>query len=252
MRFASLGSGSKGNATIVECGNTRVMIDCGFSAKETERRLARLNLEPQQLDAMLVTHEHADHSSGVSVVSRKFNIPVYLTHGTQSTGRCGKLPFAHYFNCGVEFDLGDIAVSTVAVPHDAREPCQYILSGRGKTLGVLTDLGSITPFIVDSYGGCDAMVLEFNHDSKMLAEGDYPAALKRRVGSDWGHLNNGQSAEFLERVNTDNFQHLVVAHVSDKNNCSTIAMAALEEVCDLDGRTLLADQDLGFNWLELN
>lgn len=252
MRFSSLGSGSKGNATIIEAGETRLMIDCGFSAKETERRMSLLGLEPAQLDAVLVTHEHTDHSSGVDVLARKFGIPVYMTHGTFSAGRCGQVDDLNTFNCGMQFTIGDINVDAMAVPHDAREPCQYTLESSTKKLGVLTDLGSITPFVVDSYRRCDAMVLEFNHDSQMLAEGAYPETLKRRVGSDWGHLNNDQSAEFLSRVEVENFQHLVVAHVSAENNCPTIAMAALAGVADLGSRAYIANQERGFGWLEIN
>ena len=252
MRFASLGSGSKGNATIIEVGETRVMIDCGFSGKETARRLSLLGLEPGQIDAILVTHEHSDHSSGVDVVARKFVIPVYMTHGTLSTERCGQVDNINTFNCGVQLTIGEITVDTVAVPHDAREPCQFVLRSKTKKLGVLTDLGSITPFVIESYRHCDAMVLEFNHDTTMLADGVYPESLKRRVGSDWGHLNNNQSAQFLSQIETEQCQHLVVAHVSDKNNSPTIAMAALAETGDMGDRAQVADQDQGFGWLEIN
>lgn len=252
MRFSSLGSGSKGNATIVEVGETRLMIDCGFSARETERRMSLLGLEPGQLDAILVTHEHSDHSSGVDVLARKFDIPVYMTHGTQSTERCGKVDNTHTFNCGVQLNIGEITVDTIAVPHDAREPCQYVLHSKTKKLGILTDLGSITPFVIESYRHCDAMLLEFNHDSVMLADGAYPESLKRRVGSDWGHLNNNQAAQFLSRVETESCQHLLVAHVSDKNNSPTLAMAALAATSDMADRAQVADQDTGFSWLEIN
>ena len=147
MQFASLGSGSKGNSTLVRAGDTLVMIDCGFSVRETVRRLARLNVEPRQLDAILVTHEHSDHSSGVAALSRKFEVPVYLTHGTFSTGRCDGSADLRCFNCEDDFTIGCLSVKAVAVPHDAAEPCQYRLGWKDYSLGILTDLGSITPHV---------------------------------------------------------------------------------------------------------
>ena len=171
---------------------------------------------------------------------------------TLSTERCGRVDKVNTFNCGVQLSIGEITVDTVAVPHDAREPCQFVLHSKTKKLGVLTDLGSITPFVIESYSHCDAMMLEFNHDSMMLADGVYPESLKRRVGSDWGHLNNNQAAQFLSRVESENLQHLLVAHVSDKNNCPTIALAALAETSDMADRAHIAEQDQGFGWLEIN
>ena len=252
MRFASLGSGSKGNATLVECVDTRLLIDCGFSARETVRRLALLGLEPEQLSAILVTHEHSDHCAGVAVLARKYHLPVYMTHGTYRTGRCGEIADINTFNCGTDFELGGVEIATVAVPHDAKEPCQYVFRAAGKTLGVLTDLGSITPTVVSAYQRCDALLLEFNHDQKMLMEGPYPESLKRRVDSDWGHLNNQQSADILGQIDTQNLQHLVVAHVSDKNNCPTLARDIAITSCEINGEVFVADQENGFSWLSLS
>lgn len=252
MRFASLGSGSKGNATLVAHGETVVMIDCGFSVRETTRRMQLLEVDPERLDAILVTHEHSDHSAGVAAFSRKYQTPVYMTHGTASTGRVKN---CFEFRCiapGDSFAVGTLQVNAIAVPHDAREPCQYRLSGPGGSLGVLTDLGSITPHIVESYADCDALLLEFNHDVDMLFGGDYPPSLKHRVGGDWGHLNNEQAVELLRQVDVPRLQHLVVAHISENNNCVDKAAAALAEVDGLDQNKIVwAGQGEGFGWLSL-
>ena len=251
MQFASLGSGSKGNATLVRAGATLVMIDCGFSLRETTRRLCRLGVEPQQLDAILVTHEHSDHSSGVAALSRKYQIPVYLTHGTSSTGRCEGCFELRCFNCEDDFTIGDLLVKAVAVPHDAVEPCQYRLTWQERTLGILTDLGSITPHVVDNYRACNSLLLEFNHDLPMLMAGSYPPHLKRRVGGDWGHLNNGQAADLLQQIDSAVLNHVVVAHISEKNNSREKARQALVSVLDSLDRVVWAEQTTGFDWLHV-
>lgn len=252
MRFASLGSGSKGNSTLVEAGDTLLMIDCGFSLKETVKRLARLDRDPSQLDAILVTHEHSDHSAGVAALSRKFQIPVFLTHGTASSGRCEKAFEFRHFTCDESFTIKDIVIQPVAVPHDAREPCQYRLSHNNLSLGILTDLGSITPHVVSSYAGCDALLLEFNHDQELLNSGPYPYHLKRRVGGDWGHLNNHQAAALLEKIGCETLNQLVVAHISEKNNTREMAQRALQSVLQTLDIVTWAEQDNGFDWLALN
>ena len=142
--------------------------------------------------------------------------------------------------------------AAVAVPHDAREPCQYVFANRDRRLGLLTDLGSITPFVIEQYRDCDALVLEFNHDSDMLAVGPYPPSLKRRVGGDWGHLNNHQAAQLLSMVEQARLQHLVMAHISEKNNTVALAEQALGAVMTRCEAVLSADQEGGFDWLAIN
>ncbi|MEH6582800.1 MAG: MBL fold metallo-hydrolase [Halioglobus sp.] len=251
MRFASLGSGSKGNATVVEAGETLVMIDCGFSLRETVRRMERLGVDPAQLQGILVTHEHTDHCSGVSALSRKYQIPVYLTHGTLGSGRCDNAFDVTLFNSDHHFTIGGMDIQAVAVPHDAREPCQYRLSHNSLSLGVLTDLGSITDHVIASYTGCDALLLEFNHDLHMLQAGSYPQHLKRRVAGDWGHLNNLQAADLLLKINHVGLRELVVAHISEKNNSREMAEQALSLVLPSLEKVTWAEQKLGFDWLEL-
>jgi phosphoribosyl 1,2-cyclic phosphodiesterase len=251
VQFASLGSGSRGNATLVRAGETLVMIDCGFSVRETVRRMARLGVEPAQLDAILVTHEHSDHCSGVAALSRKFAVPVYLTHGTFRTGRCEGAHEERLFNCEDTLAIGDLSIKAVAVPHDAAEPCQYRLSSCGYTLGVLTDLGSVTPHVVDNFRACHSLLLEFNHDLSMLLKGPYPDHLKRRVGGDWGHLNNEQAVALLRQIDGACLRHLVVAHVSEKNNSRLLAQSALLTVMDTLDSVTFAEQSEGFSWLDL-
>jgi len=251
VHFASLGSGSKGNATLVRTDDTLVMIDCGFSLRETIRRLTRLGVEPQQLDAILVTHEHSDHSSGVAALSRKHQIPVYLTHGTCSTGRCDDSFELRCFNCEDTFDIGSLTIKAVTVPHDAVEPCQYRLTWQDRTLGVLTDLGSITPHVVDSYSTCNSLLLEFNHDLAMLMAGQYPPQLKRRVGGDWGHLNNEQAAQLLSQIDSSALAHVVVAHISEQNNSRDRAELSLLSALGSMDKVVFAEQATGFDWLQI-
>jgi phosphoribosyl 1,2-cyclic phosphodiesterase len=251
VRFASLGSGSKGNATVVQSGASSVLIDCGFSLRQTERRLDRLGLSATDLDAILVTHEHTDHCSGVGRLSRKYQLPVYLTHGTWSSERCGELHRVEYFYSDDRFSIGELDIMPVAVPHDAREPCQFVLRGGGKTLGVLTDLGNITPFVSARYTDCQALLLECNHDPDMLRNGSYPPALKRRVGGDWGHLSNAQAAQFLAPGLGARLQHLVVAHISEKNNSRRCVEEAFTEAGVDCAGVVWAEQEQGFNWLQL-
>jgi phosphoribosyl 1,2-cyclic phosphodiesterase len=251
MRFASLGSGSKGNATLVNAGATSVLIDCGFSLRDTLRRLDRLQVEPESIDAVLVTHEHSDHSSGVSALSRKFEIPVYLTHGTRATGRIEGGYEYHCFNCEDELTIGELKVKAVAVPHDAAEPCQYRLDWQENALGILTDLGSITPHVVENFRDCQALLLEFNHDLDLLMDGPYPPHLKRRVGGDWGHLNNNQAADLLRQIDSAALSHLVIAHISEKNNTRADAERALLSALDSLDRVVFAEQSGGCDWLSV-
>ena len=177
MRFASLGSGSQGNALIVDAGETKVMVDCGFSARMAAARLARLGAVPAELSAILVTHEHGDHVGGVFAFARRHRLTVYLTHGTHAVASRGVsvLPECQLIEGHTPFTIGGLEVTPFPVPHDAREPVQYTFAAGGHRLGVLTDTGSITPHIVEVLRACDALVLECNHDHAMLAASRYPA-----------------------------------------------------------------------------
>jgi phosphoribosyl 1,2-cyclic phosphodiesterase len=253
MKFALLGSGSEGNALVVQVGNTRVLLDCGFSLSETVARLARLGLQAEQLDGIVVTHEHGDHISGVARLSRKYNLPVWMTHGTlrtQSDAFAG-LRVAE-INSHHAFSIGEVRVQPYPVPHDAAEPVQYVFSDGARRLGVLTDVGISTPHIESTLSGCHALVLECNHDAEMLRTGDYHYRLKQRVGGRYGHLNNHDAAALLGRLDNSKLQHIVAAHLSHKNNTRELAVSALSGVLNCpEGQIVVATQDEGSSWCEI-
>ncbi|MFZ5654821.1 MAG: MBL fold metallo-hydrolase [Pseudomonadota bacterium] len=252
MRVASLGSGSRGNATLIQTADACVLVDCGFPVRETERRLAGRGVDPAALTALLVTHEHSDHLSGVLPLARRYRVPVYMTAGTARAARPRAGDPVELLGAGDRMSLCGLAIEAVEVPHDAREPVQYIFAAGGIRFGVLTDLGSVTPHVIDRYRHCDALLLEANHDRDLLATGVYPPALKRRVGGDWGHLSNCQAAQLLQRLAGGALRQLVIGHVSRQNNSPDHVRAALGPVTGSIERTLYADQDNGFGWLSLS
>lgn len=252
LRFASLGSGSRGNAALVASGSTLLMIDCGFSLAETERRLARWEVAAEQIDAILVTHEHGDHIAGVGKLARRYGTTVFMTHGTHRAWKDARVPDVQFVNPHTSFTVGDIDVQPYPVPHDACEPCQFVLGNNGHKLGILSDAGTITPHICEQLDGCDALLLECNHDVDMLANGPYAQALKQRVGGPLGHLSNAQSAGLIGRLETAAMQHIAVTHISETNNTPELAQAALAGALgDNLERITLADQDNGLPWMEI-
>ncbi len=251
MRFASLGSGSRGNATLVQYGETLLMIDNGFSTKETDKRMERLGVCGNDVSAILVSHEHADHMGGVARYARRYDIPLWASHGTAAMIK--KVETIQRFNSHKAFDLGDFSIEPVLVPHDAREPTQFTFKACGLKLGVMTDTGSITQHIVNALTDCDALLLECNYDRDMLLNGPYHESLKRRVLSDWGHLDNQQAIELLKQLDTDKLQHLVLAHVSEKNNSRDLVLDSISMAIQRDRAWLqVIDQDDGLAWCELN
>jgi len=253
MRFALLGSGSQGNGLLVEHGGTRLLLDCGFGLNETVRRLARLGHDPGSLHGILVTHEHDDHIGGVARLARKFGLPVWLTPGTLR----GVEPlFAgvslNLFESYAPVCIGAIEVRPFPVPHDAREPAQFVFTDGQNTLGVLTDTGCITPAIVRMLDGCDALVLECNHDSELLARGDYPPSLKQRISSRYGHLANGEAAGLLAQISARKLKHVIAAHLSESNNRPDLARSALATVLGCSDDWIgVADQHSGLDWRDL-
>lgn len=252
MRFASLGSGSRGNATLIEAGATCLMLDCGFSIREIEHRLARQGKRAEEITAVLVTHEHGDHIRGVGPLARKFGMPVWMTGGTAQVHQPVPGDVLRVFNPHESFTVGDIQVDPFPVPHDAREPCQFVFGDGVRRLGVLTDTGSPTDYIRRALDRCDALLLECNHDVQMLAAGRYPPALKARVGGRVGHLSNEQAAMLLSGIDTGSLQHLVAAHLSEKNNTPALARAALAGAvcCDADS-IAVATQTRGIDWCQI-
>ena len=253
MRFASLGSGSEGNALVVQAGASTVMIDCGFGIKETVRRCARLGLVPEAIDAIVITHEHSDHVGGAPRFARKFDIPVWLTFGTLSATE------SRWDGCTLRgfdshdaFLVGDLEVQPFPVPHDAREPAQMTVSDGMRKLGVLTDVGETTAHIEASLSDCDALFLEANHCEDLLLKSNYPPSLKARIAGRYGHLSNRASADLLARIAGERLQRVVAAHLSRQNNRAELAQAAFAGALGaaLDD-IFVASQDDGIGWVAL-
>ena len=252
MRFASLGSGSKGNGTLVSAGSTCLLVDCGFGRRDTEKRLAERGVAPEDLDAILVTHEHGDHAGGVAALSKRYQLPVFTSHGTLASDRLAGAAQTLAFNAGDSFTVGDIAVQSVPVPHDAREPVQFCFHWNSIKLGILTDLGCLTPHVIEAFTGCTALLLESNHDLEMLTRGPYPPSLKRRVGGDYGHLNNTQTRELLLALPGSPPTVLVLAHLSEQNNTLEHVYAAVDGAYDPQLTSLtIAEQARGFDWIDV-
>jgi phosphoribosyl 1,2-cyclic phosphodiesterase len=258
MRFASLGSGSEGNSLLVEVvtggATTRILIDCGFGVKETVTRLARLGVAPSELSAILVTHEHADHVGGVAGFAARYDIPVWLTFGTLDVvaDQMMEVPRVLGFDSHDVFAIGAIEVHPFPVPHDAREPVQFVVTDGTLKLGVLTDIGMTTPYVVSSLSGCDALVLECNHDESMLANGSYPYPLKQRIAGRHGHLCNDAAGALLRAIDSTRLKHVVAAHLSQQNNTPALARSTLAAALGCTSEWIgIADQACGFDWREL-
>ena len=265
MRFTSLSSGSEGNALVVESTGrgpghhpTRVLIDCGLPIKEMARRLELRGLLPQDIDAIFVTHEHGDHVGGVARFARHANLPVLCSHGTRAA--C-----SDEFWSGVQIteidshaaiELCDLTLRCFPVPHDAREPVQLVVedaaSAARKRLGVLTDVGKSTLHIEEMLSFTDALFLEANHDEALLANSEYPASLKQRIGGPYGHLSNAASAQLLGAINQSRLQHLVAAHLSRQNNRPDLVVASFTPVLASQAKLTVATQDDGFDWVVID
>jgi phosphoribosyl 1,2-cyclic phosphodiesterase len=249
-----LGSGSRGNATVVRRGRTVLLIDCGFGLRAAEARLAALGIAAAEITAVLVTHEHTDHLHGVGPLARRHNLPVWLTRGTHRAGAAalGALPACHYLCGDAPVEIGDLACLPVTVPHDAREPVQYVIGDGASRLGILTDVGRITPHIVTHFSDLDALLLEFNHDLDLLQAGSYPPALKARIAGGYGHLSNPQSAAGLRALAGPRLQHLVALHLSEQNNAVALARAEAAAALACPPEWVgVAAQDGGFPWREI-
>jgi len=258
MRFCSLGSGSTGNALVVEARSgtavSRVLVDCGFSLKELEFRLARAGLEPDDLDAVFVTHEHGDHIGSAIALSRRHRIPLWTSRGTwRAVGEPALSDdLLHFARDGESVAVGSLELRPFTVPHDALEPLQLCCTDGHRRLGVVTDLGSCTSHLLEQLQGCDALMLECNHDREMLAQSRYPASLKARIGGAHGHLANDSAAQILAQCRHDGLRHVVAAHLSEQNNSPALAAAALAPACGATPQEILvAHAATGLDWLSL-
>ena len=253
FRFASIGSGSRGNGLVVEGGGTRVLLDCGFGLKDSIRRMSFRGIEPSSLDAIIVTHEHGDHVSGVQKLSIKYNFPVFLTNGTlQAVANKFTLSNTVIIEDYESFNIGELSIIPFPVPHDAREPAQFVFSNGKKKLAVLTDLGRSTKHLESILSGCDGLVLECNHDRHLLEKSKYPPSLKNRIASSLGHLSNEAAANILRNIDTKKLKKIVAAHLSESNNTPQLAKTSLSRALRVSPDHIgIADQESGFDWLEL-
>jgi phosphoribosyl 1,2-cyclic phosphodiesterase len=257
LRFRSLGSGSTGNATLVEVtsgGRTsRLLIDCGFALRHLDARLARAGLAASDIDAVFITHEHGDHIGCAHALSRRERIPVWMSEGTwlATGGRDfeGRLNLARD---STDITIGDLVVQPFTVPHDAREPLQLRCTDGARSLGVLTDLGHATPHVLSRLMGLDALMLEFNHDSDMLAASAYPSFLKMRVGGNYGHLSNTAAADIARAANHGGLRHVLAAHLSEQNNRPEIVRRAMADALGASEHEMLtATAAEGSPWFDL-
>ena len=247
MNFCVLGSGSKGNCTLVESGSTAVLIDAGFSGKEISRRLALIDHSVEDLSAILVTHEHGDHVCGVGVLSRRCRLPVYANQGTHRAAgpRVKTLHKRVEFGTGTSFVVGDLTIHPFQVSHDTADPVGFVVSDGDTALCYCTDTGQVTRLIDYHVRSCRALILEANHDPQMLMDGPYPLPLKQRVRSKQGHLANGDAARFLAGLGDSSLEYVVLAHLSETNNLPEAVLARvrreLEDV-EFSFEILLASQ----------
>lgn len=229
------------------------MLDCGFGLREAEDRLARRALAASALQGIVVTHEHYDHVGGVFKFARRHQLPVWLSYGTWQAvkDKCEGVKL-HICRDGEAFAIGDLEIHPYTVPHDAREPLQYRVCDGQVTLGVLTDAGHATPHMIDALNGCDALLLECNHDVQMLAQSHYPPSLKQRVGGPLGHLSNDAASEILGAINQSRLKKVVGAHLSRHNNTPALAHEALRRgISNTDTHVMLACQKEGVDWIVL-
>lgn len=255
LRFKSLGSGSSGNATIIQarCGTqlTHLLVDCGLGIRQLETRLGQAGMLAEQIDGIFITHEHADHIGCVRRLALRERIPVWMSRGTWLG--MGEPDFEGLLNIagdGEPVGLGALHFTPFTVPHDSREPLQLTVSDGESRMGVLTDLGHATQHVIGHLSGCRTLLLECNHDPDMLEKGPYPWFLKRRVGGDWGHLANPAAAAIAAAVQAQGLRQVVAAHLSEQNNRPELARQALEGALGSSAEIHVADGATGCGWLQ--
>ncbi|UCG68893.1 MAG: MBL fold metallo-hydrolase [Thermoplasmata archaeon] len=237
MRACVLGSSSEGNATVIWTKKTGILVDAGFSAKELERRLKSIDVSPSHLKALLLSHEHSDHTRGAGVLSTRHGIPVYANKTTFKTSNVlSSVWEMRFFKSYAEFSIGDLLITPLVVPHDAKEPNAFVIKNKKKKITIATDLGTLTPAFLEYTYNSDLIILESNYDRKMLLEGYYPQFLKERILSDFGHLSNNAAAKTLRQVIGSSTRYVLLAHLSQNNNTPDLAItAANTQLKDFEG-----------------
>ena len=234
MDFCSIASGSSGNCTYTGTDHTALLVDAGVSARQIEKGLKSIDRTATDIDGILVTHEHSDHIKGLGVLSRRYGIPIYGTKGTlNAIANCsslGTIDAGLYREIHVDedFQVGDVTVHPFEIPHDAAQPSAYRISHEETSVAVVTDLGVFSDYIIENMKGLDAVLLEANHDIRMLQAGPYPYYLKQRILGTHGHLSNENAGRLLCRVLHDNLKHIFLGHLSKENNYDALAY---ETVC---------------------
>lgn len=255
LRFKSLGSGSTGNATLVEATGLRprrLLVDCGLGIRQLSVRLAQAGLADGDIDAIFITHEHSDHIGCARQFARRHRVPVWMSRGTQEgIGLPDFDGLLHTARDGEAIDLGELQLMPFTVPHDAREPLQLTCTDGASKLGLLTDLGHATTHLLAHLAHCDALLLECNHDSELLAQSVYPPFLKRRVGGMYGHLSNAAAGEIARSVAHGGLKQLVAAHLSQQNNRPELARLAMLEALGSATEIMVADAGAGTHWLDV-
>lgn len=241
MDFCALASGSSGNVIYVGHEGTRLLVDAGISCKRICEGLGQIGIDPTTVNAILVTHDHSDHTQGVAVFSKKYNVPVYATPGTlnyiSGNARCPINPgLMHFVHADRPFDIGGIRITPFATSHDAIDPVCYCLEAGGRKLGMATDLGMYDEYIINALSNSDALYIEANHDINMLMLGSYPYSLKTRIASNLGHLSNDACGELLLKLRTPALKHVVLAHISQENNFPELAYETVRLALEQDER----------------
>lgn len=253
IRVAALGSGSSGNSLLVQAGETTLLIDCGFSMKESIARMYQLGVSPSDLDAVLISHEHGDHVKGIGPLSRKFGLEIWCTHGTYHRARDNRFASVRIFHAHEPFEIGCIMVDPFPIPHDAAEPCQFVFSVENTRFANVTDLGACTPHVKEKLEGVHGLVVECNYDNEMLRNGPYPPSLQARIRSDYGHLGNDQAGELLKELDHEGLQQILLGHLSEQNNSDARALATMEEhLADRHERIFVLAQHCCSQWFEVS
>lgn len=244
MRFISLISGSSGNATLVQSGSSSVLVDCGMSGKRLAESLAEIDMHIDDIDALLLTHEHIDHIRGAGVIARKYKLPVYATEGTLAAMDVGEIPNKTVISPDADFEIGDIGVVPFSIPHDAAQPVGYSFFSDGQKHTVATDIGHMNDYLLEHLRGSSSILLESNHDVDMLRMGSYPFPLKQRILSGTGHLSNDDAARTLCTLVQDGTEHIMLGHLSNENNTPQVAYMSAANVLAAEGIDIGCDVTL--------